>query len=372
MSWAIWITGLPGSGKSAIARAAVAELAARGERVEHLELDVLRRTLTPVPTYDAAERDAVYRALVLLARTLTRAGQPVLIDATGHRRGWRDLARACIGDFAEVQLVCPLEVARERERVREPGHHPRAIYARAGRPGAAVPGVDVAYEPALAPELTIDTTQESVESAGARVAALARSFGRNDAVGWASGASGWALWISGRPGSGKTTLTSAVCERLSGMGTPATVVDAGVFADFIGPGGPLTDAQRDIAMRAVVEVARRLHDLGMAVIIDGTTRLGDGGRLARELIDVFAQVELVCPPEICRMRERAVRWQLVACPSSARPTAGPDLGLGYESTTCPDLMVFTDVVDERVAAAEILYVVERLERSARHRRRPCA
>lgn len=176
MSWAIWITGLPGSGKSAVARAALAELAADGEHVELLELDVLRRTLTPTPTYDAAEREAVYRALILIARTLMHAGHPVLIDATGHRRAWRDLARACLGDFAEVQLACPLEVARERERVRPAGNHPRAIYARAGHPGATVPGVDVPYEPAAAPELTIDTTQESVESAGARVAALAQRF----------------------------------------------------------------------------------------------------------------------------------------------------------------------------------------------------
>ena len=31
MSWAIWITGIPGSGKSAIARAAATELEASGE-----------------------------------------------------------------------------------------------------------------------------------------------------------------------------------------------------------------------------------------------------------------------------------------------------------------------------------------------------
>ena len=69
------------------------------------------------------------------------------------------LARAAIPRFAEVQLVCPLEVCRERERTRPRGHAPRGIYARAGRPGATVPGVDVPYEPALAAELTIDTTR---------------------------------------------------------------------------------------------------------------------------------------------------------------------------------------------------------------------
>ena len=83
---------------------------------------------------------------------LTRAGRPVIIDATAHRRAWRELARACTDNLAEVQLVCPLEAARECERTRPAGHHPRAIDARR-RHGADVPGVADAYEDATAPDL---------------------------------------------------------------------------------------------------------------------------------------------------------------------------------------------------------------------------
>jgi adenylylsulfate kinase len=204
MTWAIWITGLPGSGKSAVARAAAAELAAAGQCVQVLELDDLRRTLTPSPRYDAAERDAVYRALVVMAHVITRAGYSVVIDATAHRREWRELARVLIVDFAEVQLVCPLDVARAREQARGRGRHPSGIYARAGRPGATVPGVDVPYEAAAEPELTIDTTSESVDAAGARVAALARTFARH--IPGPGVANAWTIWITGRPGSGKTTV----------------------------------------------------------------------------------------------------------------------------------------------------------------------
>jgi adenylylsulfate kinase len=145
-----------------------------------LELDQIRKVLTPTPSYTDAERDIVYRALGYMATLLTEAGVPVIIDATAHRRVWRDLVRAAVARFAEVQLVCPLEVCRERERRRTEGHAPRGIYARAGQPGAAVPGVDVPYEPALAPELLVDTVAESVPDAVARIVALARSLrGRN-------------------------------------------------------------------------------------------------------------------------------------------------------------------------------------------------
>ena len=370
MSWALWITGVPGSGKSAIARAAAAELSAGGHQVQVLELDALRRTLTPEPTYDDTEREAVYRALVMIARTLTRAGRPVIIDATAHRRAWRDLARASIGDFAEVQLVCPLDVARARERARGPGHHPRAIYAHAGRPGATVPGVDVPYEPAMAPELTIDTTVETVESAAARVAALGRSFARHSCDPSRGQAS--TLWITGRPGSGKTTVVSSVRERLRGPGRPVMILEAAAFSTFIAPEGCVAPKRRAIVTGAIVLTAKLLNDVGITVIIDGVSPIRAGGQPAREVLARFAVVELACPPGVCRTRERAVRWNLVPCPAVVPSGAFPDLGLDYEPPVAPDLTLCTDVLDERTTAEEIVRLVDRLERVSHERSRPCA
>jgi protein-L-isoaspartate(D-aspartate) O-methyltransferase len=169
MSWAVWITGLPGSGKSVIARAVAERLHADGDNVVVLELDALRRVLTPAPTYSDAEREAVYRALVYIGACLVDAGIPVIFDATAHRRAWRDLARAVLPRFVEVQLVCPLEVCRWREAARPRGTAPAGIYAQATRAGARVPGVNVEYELARAPELRLDTTTHTVDAAAAAV-----------------------------------------------------------------------------------------------------------------------------------------------------------------------------------------------------------
>jgi protein-L-isoaspartate(D-aspartate) O-methyltransferase len=169
MSWAVWITGLPGSGKSVITRAVAERLHADGENVVVLELDAIRRVLTPAPTYSDAEREAVYRALVYIGACLVDAGIPVIFDATAHRRAWRDLARAVLPRFAEVQLFCPLEVCRWREAARPRGMAPAGIYAQATRAGARVPGVNVEYELARAPELRLDTTTHTVDAAAAAV-----------------------------------------------------------------------------------------------------------------------------------------------------------------------------------------------------------
>src|SRR5262249_14956778 len=103
VSWAIWITGLPGSGKSVLARAAAESLRRLAAHDCHvLELDEVRRTVTPSPTYSDAEREIVYRGMVYTAGVLTHVGVPVIIDATAHRRTWRELARTHIPRFAEV------------------------------------------------------------------------------------------------------------------------------------------------------------------------------------------------------------------------------------------------------------------------------
>jgi adenylylsulfate kinase len=159
MSWAIWITGPPGSGKTTLARGVAAALKARGITLKVLELDEIRKVVTPAPTYSETERDVVYRALAYMAKLLTEAGVPIIVDATAHRRAWREAARSLIPAFAEVQLLCPVEVCRERERRRRPGYAPRAIYDRAGTPGATVPGVDVPYEVSPGAELTLNTDE---------------------------------------------------------------------------------------------------------------------------------------------------------------------------------------------------------------------
>jgi len=141
--FAVWITGLPASGKSTLAAALHAELARRGVDAEVLESDGLRRVLTPRPRYDEEERDAFYGAMLHIGGLLLRHGVPVIFDATANLRRYRDRARALIPRFFEVYVDTPLEVCRARD--------PKGLYRKA--PGS-LPGLQAPYEPPLHPDFT--------------------------------------------------------------------------------------------------------------------------------------------------------------------------------------------------------------------------
>ncbi len=165
MPWVMWITGLPGSGKSTIAY----RLRDGFEDVVVLNMDELRSIVTPDPSYSDTEREYVYRSIVYTAKKLYEAGHNVVIDATGNRRRWRELARSVIPEFFEVYLECPIETCIKREGQRMETHGaPKDIYKKAER-GWPVPGRTVPYEEPVEPELIIHTDRETPEEAVERI-----------------------------------------------------------------------------------------------------------------------------------------------------------------------------------------------------------
>lgn len=169
--WCVWITGLPGSGKSTVAELLMKKMRSLGIHAQTVSIDMIRKYATPQPAYTAEERVAVYGALVFTAKMLTENGVNVVIDATGNRRRFRAQARKAIPRFIEAYLECPLEVCMRREAERKDTHlAPSGIYVRAkeGR-SSTVPGIGVPYENPISPEVKIDSSKLSAEEAAQRI-----------------------------------------------------------------------------------------------------------------------------------------------------------------------------------------------------------
>lgn len=154
----LWITGLPGSGKSTLAE----EIKRYHPEFTILSMDTFRKIVTPDPNYSDAERNTVYRALIFTALKLTELGHNVIIDATGNRQQWRDLARKLLKRYREIYLRCPIDVCMEREKKRSVSHDaPKDIYKK-GKSGWPVPGVGAPYEEPVKPDLILETGKMSL------------------------------------------------------------------------------------------------------------------------------------------------------------------------------------------------------------------
>jgi adenylylsulfate kinase len=157
--FAVWITGLPASGKSTVANELAHQMREAGHEPVVLESDALRKLFSSASTYDERDREYFYGALALIGHVLTDRGIQVIFDATANRRSYRDQARQQIPRFVEVFVDSPLEVCIQRD--------PKGIYRKA-REGQAthVPGLQVPYEPPRHPDIVVrGDRDEPVESA---------------------------------------------------------------------------------------------------------------------------------------------------------------------------------------------------------------
>ncbi|WP_319467108.1 adenylyl-sulfate kinase [uncultured Pseudodesulfovibrio sp.] len=165
--WAIWFVGLPGSGKTTLARGVYEYLQVQGHDVTLLQMDKRRKIYFPSPEYTVQERERAYALFVDEAADLTRQGKAVLMDGSAYRVEMRQYARQSIACFAEIFVQCELGEAMRREAARPKGEIVADMYAKAlqrQKTGEQfeglgdVIGVDIEFEVDPRAELIIDNT----------------------------------------------------------------------------------------------------------------------------------------------------------------------------------------------------------------------
>ena len=152
-----WMTGLPGSGKSTVARAAERLLFSRGSDVVVLDGDTLRSRLNSDLGFSDADRTENIRRTASVARLMADAGLVVLVALITPLTAQRALAAGLVGDelFHEIFVAADAAVCEERD---PKGHY---AAARAGKlPGFT--GIDGNYEAPATPALVIDTASRPV------------------------------------------------------------------------------------------------------------------------------------------------------------------------------------------------------------------
>jgi bifunctional enzyme CysN/CysC len=170
----VWLTGLSGSGKSTIASALAARLAARGVLTYTLDGDNLRHGLNGDLGFTAADRTENVRRVAEVARLFADAGVvalvPVISPYRAGRAHARELHEAAGLPFVEVFVDTPIEVCEQRD--------PKGLYAKA-RAGelTGFTGVDDPYEAPEHPELVVGAEGAPADAAAARIEARLEADG---------------------------------------------------------------------------------------------------------------------------------------------------------------------------------------------------
>src|SRR3954451_23313234 len=170
----LWFTGLSGSGKSTFAFTLEHALVQRGRLAYVLGGDNIPHRLNKNLGFSAADREENIRRIGEVAKLFADCGVVTMTSFISPYRKDRDTVRAlhvAAGvPFIEVHVNTPIETCEQRD--------PKGLYkkARAGELKGFT-GVDDPYEAPLKPELTIDATTTSPESAAALILDYLRRAG---------------------------------------------------------------------------------------------------------------------------------------------------------------------------------------------------
>jgi adenylyl-sulfate kinase len=166
----LWFTGLSGSGKTTIAKLVAQELLERNLKIERLDGDIVRQSLTRDLGFSKEDRDRNIERVTFVAKLLTRNGVAVLCSFISPYRERRAKSRQEISEFIEVFVECPLEECARRDA--------KGLYARAFAGEIEnFTGVSDPYEEPKNPEIVCHTAQETPEESAAKVIAYLEKQG---------------------------------------------------------------------------------------------------------------------------------------------------------------------------------------------------
>jgi adenylyl-sulfate kinase len=152
----LWFTGLSGSGKTALAKLLEPELRKRGLKVERLDGDIVRQSLTRDLGFSKEDRNKNIERVTFVAKLLTRNGVAVLCSFISPYITRRDKSRKEIGNFVECYVECPLETLIERD---VKGLYKKALAGEIQN----FTGVSDPYEAPPNPEIVVNSATQTIE-----------------------------------------------------------------------------------------------------------------------------------------------------------------------------------------------------------------
>jgi adenylylsulfate kinase len=166
---------------------------------------------------------------------------------------------------------------------------------------------------------------------------------------------GFAVWLTGLPAAGKTTLAEGLAKVLRERDLTVQILDSDNLRDVLTPEPTYTAEERAWFYRVVAFIAQLLTQNGIDVIIAATANRRQYRDDARQAIERFGEIHVRCSLETCMERdEKGIYEQAL----NGNATTVPGLQVPYEPPEDPIAVVNTEVTSPREGVERI---VTRLE-----------
>jgi len=153
----LWLTGLPCSGKTTLAKRLKEELDNRGYNSVHLDGDDVRGELNKDLGFSIEDRKENLRRISHVAKLFNKNGNFVIASFVSPTNDYRKMIKDTIGNFKLVYLKCSVEECESRDV--------KGMYKKA-RKGEIkdFTGVSAPFEEPNDADIIVDTQNEDVES----------------------------------------------------------------------------------------------------------------------------------------------------------------------------------------------------------------
>jgi len=166
-----------------------------------------------------------------------------------------------------------------------------------------------------------------------------------------------AVWFTGLPGSGKSTIANLVERKLHALGRHTTVLDGDDLRQGLNADLGFDLASRAENVRRAGEVARLMLDAGLVVLCAFVSPVrADRERLRERFAPgEFVEVFVDTPAEVCAARDPK---GLYAKAQDGKIATFTGVGQGYEPPLSPDLLLDAAAADAEALAERVVAFIE--------------
>lgn len=159
--------------------------------------------------------------------------------------------------------------------------------------------------------------------------------------------SGWVVWLTGLPSSGKSTLATRVATALRDQGTPVSLLDGDEVRAVLSPPPAYDDESRAHFYRTLAGLAGLIAAQGQVVLVPATAHRRIYRETARELAPRYLEVYVATPADVCAERDAK---GLYKASDDGDVAHLPGVGTTYDVPESPDVVAAMGADDNAIEA----------------------